>query len=120
MASPSAGSAQALVGDPVAAPPSASLRPPVPETSSKIGIEPPSGVRLSVDALVDAEALERVLSALGRRGDLANRAGIHSRRELAPFTGFLQADANAGFNPICTGNSVSDVAYWAHCRRERS
>ena len=32
----------------------------------RIGIELPSGVRLSVDAAVDAEALSRVLGVLGR------------------------------------------------------
>ena len=48
----------------------------------------------------------------------ANRAGIHPKRELATFTGFLQADAYAGFNGIYAGNSVSEVACWAHFRRE--
>jgi transposase len=48
----------------------------------------------------------------------ANRAGIHPKRELASFTGFLQADAYAGFNGIYAGNSVSEVACWAHFRRE--
>lgn len=37
-----------------------------PEPSGKIGIELPSGIRLSVDAGVDAEALARVLSVVGR------------------------------------------------------
>jgi len=47
-----------------------------------------------------------------------NRVGIHPKRELASFTGFLQADAYAGFNGIYVGNSVSEVACWAHFRRE--
>jgi len=47
-----------------------------------------------------------------------NRAGIHPKRELATFTGFLQADAYAGFNGIYAGNGVSEVACWAHFRRE--
>lgn len=54
------------VADPVAISPSASLPPPAPEMAGKIAIELPSGIRLSVDASVDAEALGRVLSALGR------------------------------------------------------
>lgn len=37
-----------------------------PEPTGKIGIELLSGVRLSVDAGVDAEALARVLSVVGR------------------------------------------------------
>ena len=37
-----------------------------PEPMGKIGIELPSGIRLSVDAGGDAEALARVLSVVGR------------------------------------------------------
>ena len=37
-----------------------------PEPTGKIGIELPSGIRLSVDTGVDAEALARVLSVVGR------------------------------------------------------
>ena len=37
-----------------------------PEPTGKIGIELLSGIRLSVDAGVDAEALARVLSVIGR------------------------------------------------------
>jgi len=48
----------------------------------------------------------------------ANRAGIHPKRELAGFVGFLQADAYAGFNSLYAGNGVSQVACWAHFRRE--
>ena len=45
----------------------APARPPVcADPPGRIGIELPSGVRLSVDAAVDAEALSRVLGALGR------------------------------------------------------
>lgn len=36
------------------------------EPPGRIGIEAPSGVRLSVDAMVDAEALGRVLTVLAR------------------------------------------------------
>jgi len=44
----------------------AALPPPAPDTVSKIAIELPGGIRLSVDASVDAEALGRVLSVLQR------------------------------------------------------
>ena len=37
-----------------------------PKTESKIGIELPSGVKLSVDSDVDSEALARVLGILSR------------------------------------------------------
>lgn len=47
-----------------------------------------------------------------------NRAGIHPKRELAGFKGFLQADAYSGFNALYAGNSISEVACWAHFRRE--
>lgn len=47
-----------------------------------------------------------------------NRAGIHPRTELAGFTGFLQADAYSGFAGIYANNRVSEVACWAHFRRE--
>lgn len=47
-----------------------------------------------------------------------NRAGIHPKRELQGFTGFLQADAYSGFSGIYPGNRVSEVACWAHFRRE--
>ena len=40
--------------------------PTVSEPAGRIGIELPSGIRLSVDALVDAEALARVLSVVSR------------------------------------------------------
>ncbi len=70
----------ALLGPMVEAPPSfAEVRvmdhPPVPvapcpsvyaDPPGRIGIELPSGVRLSVDATVDAEALSRVLGVLAR------------------------------------------------------
>ncbi len=48
----------------------------------------------------------------------ANRAGIHSKRELAGFTGFLQADAYSGFNGLYTDGRILEVACWAHFRRE--
>lgn len=48
----------------------------------------------------------------------ANRAGIHPQRELAGFTGFLQADAYSGFGGLYTDGRISEVACWAHFRRE--
>lgn len=39
---------------------------PTAEGTGRIGIELPSGIKLSVDASVDGEALARVLSVLGR------------------------------------------------------
>lgn len=56
--------AEVSLADPVAIPLPAP--PPAPETLGKIGIELPSGIRVSVDASVDAEVLGRVLSVLGR------------------------------------------------------
>ena len=55
----------AEVGVPQAQAP-ALLAPPVPEASGRIGIELPSGVRLTVDAAVDADALARVIAVLTR------------------------------------------------------
>ena len=40
------------------------LLPPSPDASSRISIELPSGIRISVDAQVDAAALARVLAVL--------------------------------------------------------
>lgn len=40
--------------------------PPVPQPCGQIGIELPSGVRLTVDAAVDSDALARVIAVLGR------------------------------------------------------
>ena len=54
------------VADPVVIPPPALLSPPASDMLGTIAIELPSGVRLSVDASVDAEALGRVLSVLDR------------------------------------------------------
>ncbi len=56
--------AEVVIADPTMALPSTSLSPPTPDTMSKISIELPSGIRLSVDASVDAAALGRVLSVL--------------------------------------------------------
>jgi transposase len=55
--------AEVVIADPTMALFSTSLSP---DTMSKIAIELPSGIRLSVDASVDAAALGRVLSVLQR------------------------------------------------------
>lgn len=46
-----------------------------------------------------------------------DRSGIHPQRELAGFTGHLQADAYAGFNKLYESGRVTEVACWAHFRR---
>ncbi len=55
--------AEVVIADPTMALFSTSLSP---DTTSKIAIKLPSGIRLSVDASVDAAALGRVLSVLQR------------------------------------------------------
>lgn len=62
---PEPGFAEVRVVDPVAIP-QPPLSPSMPDVPGRIGIELPSGVRLSVDAAVDADALGRVLLALSR------------------------------------------------------
>lgn len=42
------------------------VAPPVPPRCGHIGIELPTGVRLTVDAMVDADALTRVIAVLSR------------------------------------------------------
>lgn len=59
------GFAEVRVVDPAAIPPPR-LSPSIPDAPGRIGIELPTGVRLSVDASVDADALGRVLAALSR------------------------------------------------------
>lgn len=54
------------VTDPVVVPPPALLSAPASDMLGTIAIDLPSGVRLRVDASVDAEALGRVLSVLDR------------------------------------------------------
>lgn len=57
--------AEVRVTEPVAIPPP-QLPLSISDALGRIGIELPSGVRLSVDATVDADALGRVLSVLSR------------------------------------------------------
>jgi transposase len=46
-----------------------------------------------------------------------DRRGERPREHLKKFTGFLQADAYAGFNAMYEGERVKEVACWAHARR---
>ena len=47
-----------------------------------------------------------------------NRSGAHPQAELAAFAGHLQADAYAGFDKLYTSSRVTEVACWAHFRRQ--
>jgi hypothetical protein len=48
----------------------------------------------------------------------ANRPVTHPQRQLAGYTGFLQADAYAGYNKLYESSRVTEVACWAHFRRK--
>ena len=51
-----------------------------------------------------------------------DRKGDHPREQLKAFTGFLQADAYAGFDQLYLANrqprQITAVACWAHARRK--
>ena len=47
-----------------------------------------------------------------------DRTGAHPQAELASFTGYLQADAYAGYDKLYSTNRVTEVACWAHFRRK--
>ncbi len=47
-----------------------------------------------------------------------DRTGAHPQRQLAGFTGFLQADGYAGYDKLYVGNRIAEVACWAHFRRK--
>lgn len=47
-----------------------------------------------------------------------DRSGKHPNQHLAKFTGTLQADAYAGFNPLYANGRVREAACWAHVRRK--
>jgi transposase len=47
-----------------------------------------------------------------------DRTGAHPQKELANFTGHLQADGYAGYDKLYHNNRVSEVACWAHFRRK--
>jgi transposase len=47
-----------------------------------------------------------------------DRTGAHPQKELAEFTGHLQADAYAGYDKLYQSGCVTEVACWAHFRRK--
>ncbi|HYY39145.1 MAG TPA: IS66 family transposase [Xanthobacteraceae bacterium] len=51
-----------------------------------------------------------------------DRAGIHPERQLAGYSGILQADAYAGFNTVYKsdrpGGAITEAGCWAHARRK--
>jgi transposase len=47
-----------------------------------------------------------------------DRSGKHPNLHLAKFTGTIQADAYAGFNPLYANGRVQEAACWAHVRRK--
>ncbi|WP_352930120.1 IS66 family transposase [Mesorhizobium sp. M1088] len=47
-----------------------------------------------------------------------DRTGAHLQRQLASFTGYLQADGYAGYDKLYDTNRVTEVACWAHFRRK--
>ena len=46
------------------------------------------------------------------------RSGQYPQAFLKDFTGYLQADAFAGFAPLFVSGKVKEVACWAHARRK--
>lgn len=48
----------------------------------------------------------------------ANRSRDGPEKFLKGFHGYLQADAFAGYDRICAGPDVTEVACWAHARRK--
>jgi len=47
-----------------------------------------------------------------------DRSGVHPQTELAGFTGALQADAYAGYDKLYESGRVTEIACWAHFRRQ--
>lgn len=47
-----------------------------------------------------------------------NRRGEHVSRMLRDYSGYLQADAYAGFNALYAGGRILEVGCWAHARRK--
>ncbi len=47
-----------------------------------------------------------------------SRSGEHPERFLEGYSGYLQADAFAGFNRLFTGGQIVEVGCFAHCRRK--
>jgi transposase len=47
-----------------------------------------------------------------------DRRGEHVARMLQGYSGYLQADAYAGFNALYAGGRIVEVGCWAHARRK--
>jgi transposase len=47
-----------------------------------------------------------------------DRKGIRPAAHLGNYTGFLQADAYAGYDRLYQGNRIVEVGCWAHARRK--
>lgn len=47
-----------------------------------------------------------------------DRKGEHPQAHLRDFSGMLQADAYAGFDPLYQSGRIQEVACWAHVRRK--
>jgi len=47
-----------------------------------------------------------------------SRAGKHPKALLAGYTGYLPVDAYAGYDPVFADGTVTEVACWAHARRQ--
>jgi transposase len=47
-----------------------------------------------------------------------DRKGEHPRAHLSSFTGTLEADAYAGFDPLYQSGRIQEAACWAHVRRK--
>ena len=47
-----------------------------------------------------------------------DRKGEHPQQHLRNFSGTLQADAYAGFNPLYESGRIQEAACWAHVRRK--
>lgn len=47
-----------------------------------------------------------------------DRSGAHPQKMLSSFTGFLQADAYAGYDKLYESGRITEVACWAHFRRK--
>jgi transposase len=47
-----------------------------------------------------------------------DRRGAHVARMLGQYSGYLQADAYAGFNALYEGGRIIEVGCWAHARRK--
>lgn len=51
-------------------------------------------------------------------GFTTDRTGTHPQRQLASFTGHLQANGYAGYDKLYDTNRITEVACWAHFRRK--